>query len=194
MTLARNRLFPSFVVVDYTSAHGQHKQTLPTLQWNGSGLGDPGSFDTHDGTGIVSTTMMLNFINAYRPVLPTTTQLVSYTIYNMPTPTSIPQPVYGAAIGLAGTDATTTGQAKAVQWTMTIRTTVFGLLKFVMLDRPSGNIWGNVTAMDAPTLALFNQLTASENGWSGRGGGRPLTFLGISISLNKALRRKYDMI
>jgi hypothetical protein len=189
-----NKLYPSFVVIDYTSEFGQHKQTLPTLQWTGTGLGDPGNFETHDAVGISALTMIAALVLVYKALLPTTTTLVSYTIYNMPTMTSIPQPVYTAALGVAGTDAALTGQAKATQWTMSIRTTAFGILKFVMLDRPNNDNWGNITTMDAASLALFNELSDAGNGWAGRDGGKPGGFMGISITLNKRLRRKYDMI
>lgn len=194
MPTTLNRLYPSFVAIDYTSQWGQHRQTIPTLQWNGSGLGDPGTFDTHDSVGIVSTVMIDALIAVYRPILPEEITLVSYTIYNLPTMTSIPQPVYGEAIGLAGTDSTTIGQARATQWTLSIRTTAFGLFKFTVLDRANGNVWGNVTTMDSVTEDLFDEICSAGNGWSGRGGGRPLSFMGISVSLNKRLRRKYDMV
>lgn len=187
-------LYPSFIVIDYTSEFGQHKQTLPTLQWTGTGLGDAGNIESHDAVGISTLTMMTNLILVYKDLLPTTTTLVSYTVFNMPTMTSIPQPVYTAAIGVAGTDAALTGQAKAVQWTLSIRSTNFGIFQFVMLDRPSNDNWGNITSMDADTTALFNELSDAAMGWAARDGGRPYGFMGISISLNKRLRRKYDMV
>lgn len=189
-----NKLYPAFVVIDYTSEFGQHKQTLPTLAWSGTGLGDPGNFDTHDAVGVSALTMITAFITARRALIPDTTNLVSYTIYNMPTMTSIPQPVYTAAIGLAGTDVTTTGQAKAVQWTMSIRSTNFGILRYTELDRPSNDNWGNVTSMDAAALGVFNELSDAGMGWAARDNGKPGGFMGISITLNKRLRRKYDMV
>lgn len=191
-----NNLYPSYVQVNYHSIYGNHTMTLPTLRWNAGVLGAAGTFDTHDGEGIAANTMVTALVTLLRPFFPDTTIFDTYEIFNAPTLT-VPlvfNPVYGASLGLAGTNADPEGVDKAVQYTIGTRTTLFGRSQIVLLDVPAGNTWGNVTTPDAATTALLAAWTAETNGWAGRDGGRPFYFTNISISLNKRLRRKYGMI
>jgi len=191
-----NNLYPSFVQIKYHSAYGNHAMTLPTLRWNADELGDPGTFDTHDGMGIAADTMIEALAATLLPFYPDTVIFDGYTIFNAPVLSTplVFNPVYAASLALEGTDATPDGVDKAVQYTIGYRTTLFGRSQIVLLDKPAGNTWGNVTTPDAATLALTAEFTAATNGWAGRDNGRPFTFTNISISLNKRLRRKYGMV
>jgi hypothetical protein len=191
-----NNLYPSYVQVAYHSAYGNHTMTLPTLQWTAGLLGEPGEFATHDAAGIAADVMVEALVDTFLPFYGTTVTFDTYTIFNSPA-LSVPlvfNPVYQASLALDGTDATPDGVDKAVQYTIGFRTVAFGRSQVVLLDKPAGNTWGNVTTPDAATLALIAEWTADSNGWAGRDNARPFTFTNISISMNKRLRRKYGMI
>lgn len=191
-----NNLYPAYVQIAYHSAYGNHIMTLPTLDWTAGVLGAPGEFETHDGVGIAANTMVEALVATFLPFYGSTVVFDTYTIFKSPA-LSVPlvfNPVYQAALGDAGSDATPLGVDKAVQYTIGFRTVTFGRSQVVLLDKPAGNTWGNVTTPDAETLALIAEFTAESNGWAGRDNGRPFTFTNISISMNKRLRRKYGMI
>lgn len=191
-----NNLYPSYVQVDYHSLYGTHSMTLPTLRWDAGLLGDPGEFETHDGMGIAADTMVEALIALFQPLYPTSVVFDTYTIFNAPV-LSVPlvfNPVYGASLALAGTDLTPEGVDKAVQYSIGFRTVLFGRSQIVLLDKPAGNTWGNVTTPDAATDDIIAEWTGEANGWAGRDNGRPFYFTNISISMNKRLRRKYGMV
>lgn len=191
-----NNLYPSFVRINYHSEFGPHAMTLPTLRWTAGLLGEPGEFDTHDGFGIASDVMVEALVAKLKAFYPVTANFDSYIVFNAPT-LSVPlvfNPVYQKLINVAGTDVAPDGASKAVQFTVGLRTVTFGRSQIVLLDRPSGDTWGNVTTPDAITTALIDEFTAVSNGWAGRDNGRPFTFTNVSISLNKRLRREYHMI
>lgn len=191
-----NNLYPSYVQINYHSVYGNHTMTLPTLRWNAGDLGTPGTFDTHDAVGVAADVMVENLVDLMLPFFPDTTIFDTYEVFDAPTLT-VPlvfNPVYGASLGLEGTNATPTGVDKAVQYTLGLRTTLFGRSQIVFLDIPVGNTWGNVTTPNVIAAALLAEFTATDKGWAGRDGGRPFYFTNISISMNKRLRRKYGMI
>lgn len=191
-----NNLYPSYVQIRYHSIYGNHTMTLPTLRWNAGDLGTPGTFDTHDGVGIAADTMVEALVDTFLGFYPATVIFDTYEIFNAPVLSTplVFNPVYGASLALEGADATPLGVDKAVQYTIGMRTTLFGRVQIVFLDIPTGNTWGNVTTPDAAVNAVLAEFTATTNGWAGRDGGRPFYFTNISISMNKRLRRKYGMI
>lgn len=191
-----NNLYPSYVMIQYHSSYGNHTMTLPTLRWTSTGLGLPGVFETHDTLGKPADEMVEELVALFRPLYSDSVIFDTYTIFDIPT-LSLPivaNPVFQDSLALAGTDATPEGVDKAVQYTIGYRTTLYGRSQIVLLDKPAGNTWGNVTVPDAATIAISAEFTSDTNGWAGRDGGRPYTFTNISISMNKRLRRKYGMI
>lgn len=191
-----NNLYPSYAKINYHSIFGIHSMSLPTLRWNAGTLGTPGTFDTHDGAGIAADVMVKALVDLLAAKVPSTTVFDNYEIFNAPTLSNplVFNPVYGEALAVDGTLASPTGAAKAVQYTIGMRTVLFGRSQIVLLDVPSGNTWGNVTTPDSATQDIIDEWTADTNGWAGRDGGRPFYFTNISISMNKRLRRKYGMI
>jgi len=184
---------PAYVTMYYHSSYGNHSRTLPTLLWSAEGLGLPGTFDTHDGAGIDAEVMIESMIDVIAANNPSSIVHDSYTIFRVPVDGEPPQPVYGAFYSKAGS-LTITGQAKAVQVTMSFRTTAFNELRLVQLDRPNANVWGNIYSNEPTEEAIIDEVTSMARGWAGRDGNRPYLWTNTSISLNKRLRRKYGMI
>lgn len=190
-----NSLFPCFVEIGYQTKYSVHKHTIPTLGYASAGLGLGGSFITHDAGGIDAETMIEALINLIKVQVPPTTVYINYRIMTIGVVGDPPHPQFEKQISIAGTAVVDPLVFdRAVQATYTIRTSNFGLLKFVQLDHPSGNVFGNVYVLAPAEQAIVNALTAVSNGWAGRDNGQPTVFTNQSISLNKRLRRSYKMI
>lgn len=188
-------LYPGFVRINYTSVYGTHTMTIPTRQPVFSAPGVIPTYEAWDGVSTPDAVAMVgNLIDEMLPNnLPTTT-FVSYDVYNVPVIDEPPQWIYGDFLtGKVGT-LVNTGWAKAVQYTLGFRTALGGLLQVVNLDTPASNTFGNVVGLSARDAGIATEILLPANAWQGRDGGQPLAFRGISITLNKRLRRKYGMV
>lgn len=188
-------LYPGFVRINYTSVYGVHTMTVPTRL---PAFAAPGNIPTYDAWDGVSTpagdVMVEALVDAMLPNNLATTTFVSYDIYNVPVIDEPPQWIYGDFLtGKVGT-LVNTGWAKAVQYTIGFRTALGGLLQVVNLDTPASNTFGNVVGLSARDADIATEILSTANAWQGRDGGQPLAFRGISITLNKRLRRKYGMV
>lgn len=193
--MAPNSLYPSFVKIDYHSAYGSHVMTIPTLQWqatpnvNGAGAFTDWAASTRDADDMIN-----QLVDLMAVFFKDDTTFDLYTIYNMTAPDADPNPVASKALGTAGSNSTTTW-SKAVQTTFTFRTALFGIMKLVFLDAPSGGLFDRILSFDASpeAVAIRAALNSSSNGWAGRDGGRIDTLVQIAYTLNEKLRREYNM-
>lgn len=191
--MATDGLYDSYAKISYHSAYSTHTHTIPTRPLVTTGLGDPGTLSNWNGEAIPADTMVKTLMDKLAEVVPSTTIYDKFTLYKWNPVTEIFNPVYEESYTVTGSASGLTGQAKAVQNTVSIRTLGFGLLKLVLLDRPSNNTWGNVYS-DTTYTECIAELVSADNAWSGRDNTRPFNFTNVSISLNKRLRRKYGMI
>lgn len=188
-----DKLYPAYVKIEYTTLYSPHVMIRPTLQWSGSGLGDPGSFDTHDAVGIAGDVMVEAFMDIFMDLYFTTATTVSYTIYNVPSIGADPQPVFGKNYAVPGTvtvDPTDDYQA----WvdTLLFRTTAFGIAKINLIEAQRAGFQGKQTgALSGANLALANEFTAASNGWAGRDNGRPMVYMWSQWKPNDRLIRQY---
>ncbi len=189
-----DKLFPAFVKIDYHSAFGAHVMTLCTRELATTGIGDPGSYEAWDFSTIAADVMIENFIDLFAAAIPAAMTVDAYTIYKVPTIGAPPQPVYTSPYVTVGSAAGLTGQAKAVQVTIGFKTELFGDARIVVLDRPVNGSFGSFTDPGAEFAALGAEFMAATNAWAGRDNARPAALTNASITLNKRLRRKYDMI
>jgi len=188
-----NSLYPSYVQIEYHSAFGVHKMTLPTRQWSSAG-GASGSFEAWDTTARDAADMVDDLITDIKAVYPSSVVFDLATIYNFPDPDEDPVPVRLLVLGDAGT-AVSSAWSKAVQQTFTFRTLSNGIFKLVLLDVPTDNNFDRVpvSSFTAPFLAIEAELTSQANAWSGRDNARPNSAIQASATLNEKLRREYRM-
>lgn len=186
-------LYPTYIQIAYQSAFGNHVATRTASEWTGTGLGDPGTFTAWNASTIAGDVMVEALIDAMASEFLPSTTIQNYTIFRVPAPGEAGQPVYTKAYPTSGT-LVDTGQAKAVQYTVSFRTFAFGIVHFPFLDSPASNIFGNIPTASARDTDVIAELTSPANAWSGRDGAQIGTFLDVSVSLNKRLRRKYNMI
>lgn len=192
--MALDGLYPSFVRIFYTTAYAPHVMTLPTRQIVSAVPGDLPTYEAWDGDTIDAGVMVSNLVAAMLPNNLSTTTFTGYECYDVPVIDEPPVWKYGAFLsGQVGT-LVNTGWAKAVQYTMGFRTSLGGLLQVVNLDTPASNTFGNVLGLSARDEDISLEILNPANAWQGRDGGQPLAFKGISVTLNKRLRRKYGMI
>lgn len=188
-----DKLYPAFVKIEYTSAFAPHVMTRPTLAWSGSGLGDPGSFDTHDGVGIAGDVMVESFIDIMMNLYYTNAQSIAYTIYNVPTVGADPQPVFGKNYAAPGT-VTIVPSDDYQAWvdTLQFRTAAFGLARVNLIEAQRAGFQGKQTAaLTGANLALSNEFTAASNGWAGRDNSRPMVYMSSIWKPNDRLIRQY---
>lgn len=192
--MAANSLHPSFVRIHYHSPFGLHVMTLPTLQFTNVAPGVAGDFETWDEVGKDAIDMVTELVtelcDQYQEEDIT---FDSFDVFNMATPTSDPEWRYGGTLAMDGTGVALTGWRQATQATFTFRTTLGGIMRLVLLDKPTNNAFGRYTVPGAPELAIINEITSDGNGWAGRDGGQPLVFKNVTVKTNDRLRREYGI-
>lgn len=187
-------LFPAYVQIGYTSPYATHLMTLCMREIASSGLGDAGVVETWSGGSIAVNVMVENMIDVLAAYVPATITWNDYTVFRIPVFGADPQPIFTTTYSEIGTAVGITGQDKAVQVTLGFRTEAFGQARIVVLDRPSNGFFGSNQVTGGVNAAVISEFTSSANAWAGRDGYRPAAYTNTSISLNKRLRRKYDMI
>jgi len=188
-------LYPAFVTIDYETAYGVHKMTLPTLAYDPAPTpGDEGEFSTWAAGSILASSMIDTLITALVQFWPNTMTFQNVQVFTMASPTASPVPQFGYVSGEVGT-LVSSAWAKAVQQTMTFRTTVNSLLKIVLLDVPTNNNFDRNTTVTpgGPVDDVLQIISSQQNGWSARIEGRPYAFLQAAATLNEKLRRAYRM-
>lgn len=186
---------PTQILVNYHSAFGFHKMALNALEWHGTpDVNGSGAIECHDATLIDTDDMVKALVALFAPFFPASVVFDNYIVFTYASPTDDPVPVASAALTTIGTSATP-GWSKAVQATLSFRTSLFGIAKIVLLDYDSQDSFDKTVVVPpaTPLSALRDEFTASTNGWCGRDGGRPDTYISACVTLNEKLRQGYRM-
>lgn len=188
-----DKLYPAYVRIEYVTPTTQHTMTRPTLQWNGDGIGDPGTFNAHVGAPVPGDTMVEDFIDAMMQLYLPDCNSVAYTIFNVPEVGEDPQPVFGKNYSsVGGAVETDAGSSKAWVNTMQFRTSNFGLARVNLMEAARYGADGKFTAPLAGSYAAFAAEFSDEtNGWAGRDNGRPAVYLNSIWKPNDRLIREY---
>jgi len=191
--MAPNTLSPASVVIDYHSAYGPHKMTIPTREWFPTSVtGILGSYQAWDLTTIDAEVMITAFATLVAKFLKTNGAIDNATVYTMATATSPNIPRAGKALSITGT-ASGSDEA-AVSRTWNFKTTGNGNAKIVILDTPIRSTWFNrvlPTGFSADEEDLAQEYGAASNAWAGRDDLQPLNVRGITMDLNDKLQRMY---
>jgi len=189
-------LQPSYVVLNYHSDFGAHKQIIPTTQWSPGEPGEPsGSFLSWNENARVAADMITELVEDLLPAYPDDVAYDSYEIWTFEGSPLRAVPVYQAAFtGMVGSSGTP-GWTKAVELVMTFHTTLFNIFKITLLDAASANNFDKLTALGTLTAVqpIIDDVTDPDNGWAGRDSARPSVFLQLSKNLNEKLRAEYRM-
>ena len=188
-----NSLAPAYVVIDYHSPYGAHKMTLPTTEY---AFGSPsGSFVQWSGGTILSDTMIDDLVTLLLPFFPSTVSFDTFQIFSKADADadSILEES-GVIVGGVGSNSSP-GWAKATEAVLTMKSTTNGVYRLSLLDCATGNSFDKLTFVSLPTemVDLVAYFVGGDHGWSARDNGQPVTFLQLTRTLNKALRRKYNM-
>jgi hypothetical protein len=193
--MAENSKSPAFVVIDYHSSYAPHKMTLCTREWtDDASVGGSGSFESWAGPQRDAHDMINDLVVLLAPFFKPHVSFDFYTIYTQADEDAVPQPVAAQSLGIDGESAQTAWD-KAVQTTFSFRTSNFGTAKLVLLDAPSGGVFGKVSSFDASpeAIAIFDQLKSDDEAWSGRDNGHINVMTQIAYTLNEKLRKNYYM-
>jgi hypothetical protein len=194
--MAPNSLDPAFGIIEYTSAWGTHKQTVCTTDWNaGIGTNGYGGYVGNDGsTPNDALDMWTDLCNALAAFALASLEFNLVTIYTQASPTALPLPRRIVPLGIVGTNTATT-QAKAVQQTWNMRSTIFGRGKIVLLDCPVGSNFDKILAgsFGGPDAALVGELTDLTKAWLFRDSSPPAAAISKTVTLNDKLRKEYGM-
>ena len=192
--MAPNSLSPASVVIDYHSAYGVHKMTIPTRDWNPVPLtGALGSYQAWDATTRDGETMVNELVDALAPFVPASTHFDKATTYQQATPTSPNIPRGSVALTQVGTSALTNPSA-AVSITFIFKTLANGIAKLMVLDAPFGSTWLSPilpSGFGADILALEAAFRDSGNAWSGRDDTQPDYCTKVTFDVNDKLQRMY---
>jgi len=186
---------PTGILINSRSLYGFHKQYVKALDWsptpdtNGAGF-----LNTWDSAGIDTDDAVQAFVTALCPFFPTSYSWQNYVVFTYPTPESQPEPMASGTLTQVGTSATP-GWSKAVQITISLRTSLFGQARIVLLDADSQDNYDKSTIVPgaSPLETLINLFTDDANPWSGQDNGQPQTYLSSTVTLNEKLRRAYRM-
>jgi hypothetical protein len=188
-----NSIHPGFVTIDYSSLYGPHKMTIPTREPVFTVIGDDPQYEAWDASTILGSAMVHDLVALLRQILVTSMTVDGFTIYSVPAIGAPAQPIWSEVLGSAGL-ATTAGWSKAVQVTMSMRTTAFGAAKAVFLDVPTLNTFETTVSPASEYVDFFDELADPAKAWSGRDNARIAFLKGITITLNEELRRQYHMV
>lgn len=189
-----NSLAPGFITIDYHSAFGAHKMTLPTNAINVN-ESDPAAstIDTHDAGTVLWTDMVDALVAEAVDQFSASVTFDIATLYNQPTADDIPEPIATYSVGEVGTVGTP-GWQQATQLTLIGRTLDVGIAKLVLLDFASGGAFTKTTVLSGSGLeALWGVLANVSYGFVGRDGTRPNTFIAATRTLNEKLRKSYNL-
>lgn len=194
--MAPNSLYPAFIRLDYHSAYAPHVMILPTKEWLPTSIGGTlGSYEGWSGIPVDAEDMVNDLVTAMKPFFLASTTFDLATVYTMAAAVApaIPQATVGLAV--AGTNVDVVSQAKAVQQTLSMRTTGGGHMKMVFLDAPAGSGFDKAfpAGFSAAELALVAQLRNDLNAWSGRDNSQPGPAISVTYTLNEKLRKEYRM-
>lgn len=195
--MARNSLSPSSLVLDYHSLFGQHKMTIPTLQWLPTNLsGTMGSYLAWDGATSVDADVMIDdLLNLLKVFIPATSGFDLVTAYNQATSTSDNIPARSKTLAIVGTSVAS-GFSQAQSATFNFKTTANGDFKLVLLDSPLGStgfVALHPSGFSAAVLSLEVEVIKATNAWSGRDDARPSVLRKVTYDLNEKLQKSYKM-
>lgn len=191
--MAPNSLSPASVVIDYHSAYGPHKMTIPTKEWFPTSItGTLGSYTAWNTNPVDAETMIRALIDKLKVFLKTNGAFDNITVYTQATPTSANIPRAGLAIAVAGTAAT--GQEAAISGTWNFKTTANGGAKITMLDTPlpaTGFARILPAGFSPGQIDVATEFGQSANAWSGRDDHQALNIRSITYDLNDKLQKMY---
>jgi hypothetical protein len=185
---------PWFTKIEYHSTVGSHVMILPMNDVDlNEGSPELSNVIAWDASTILWTDMVTNLCGQMASKFPTSHNFDVATLFSQPDP-ELP-PVYHVTftVNVPGTNALS-GWYVAAQETINARDTEGNLVKLVLLDFASTNVWSKFKSVaDADINDLFAEWTALSNGWASRAGNRPNTFISSTRTLNEKLRREYKL-
>jgi hypothetical protein len=185
---------PYFVQYNYHSGFGPHSMQIPLRHWQPGGGGSvAGDVEDWDLTIQDADGMINSLSDLFLPFFTANVTFDNYVIFKQVGTDEIYTPVAGATLtGKIGT-RTPPVWSEAVQYTLTWRSTSFGIFKIVFLDAESAGDFSKTSTLPG-SGDLFNintEVTSTANAFMARDNGRPSSFISMTKTLNEKLRKSY---
>jgi len=191
--MAPNSLSPASMVIDYHSAYGAHRMTIPTKQWFPTNLtGSLGSYEAWDLTTVDAEAMATDLCDTLTKFVPATVIFDTATVYTQADADAPNIPQRQVSLGIPGVSVSTNFSA-AFSATFNFKTVGNGGFKIVLLDAPFGSGWLAPvrSGFDADTTDLVSEVTGSGNAWSGRDDNQVQVLRSITYDVNDKLQKLY---
>lgn len=181
-------LWPSFVRIFYHSKYAPHTMTIPTRTWQAGA--NQGEFVTHNAGTVDADTMVNELVDQLAAnYYGANDAFDNYVIYNYPDVSEPPVPVAGNTLAVPGSGTVTAYQEDA-QLTIIWRTTLFHIFKLTLMDAEPGASFRDDVSFGSPESLLHDIVTNPDNGWAGRDGYRPNTFVKVRRTINDRLHKR----
>lgn len=195
--MAANSLFPAFVMINYHSSWGTHKQIIPTTTWTPPNILFPlhGSFATWNSGAYDASTMINNLVDKFAAIAGDNIGWDFATIYTLATPTSLPLPQHIITLAQVGLVTPFSPDAIAMQQTYKMFDTEFATVNLVLLDMENtlGVAKVSYGALNSAHKAIIDEFTGDGRGWSSRNGARPNVLRSATNKRNDKLRKEYKL-
>lgn len=191
--MAPNSLSPASLVIDYHSAYGAHKMTIPTKEWFPTSItGSLGSYQAWDLTTIDAETMVRQLISFLKTLMTPLSAFDQVTAFTQASPTSPNIPQRTVSLGIAGV-STNTAPQQAVSQTFNFKTAANGNCKLMLLDTPLIAWLAKVpfSSLDILQQAVAAEFMGSFNAWSGRDDTQPTVCRNVTWDINDKLQKQY---
>jgi hypothetical protein len=187
---------PTVIQLDYVSQFGPHSQRFHAVEWNPVPVtGGMGSFLDWNGVPRDAEDMIGDMVALLKELhIPETTYTLA-TIFSVPAPGAPLIPVASKALAVVGTSPLVE-HSKAIQSTMSMRSSLFHAAKIVNLDVPHDATEfdkQNIGTMGTAYLSVFDEYAADGNAWCAKDGAQVITCISLTWNINQALRKQYGM-
>ncbi len=195
--MTRYSLAPGFVVFNYTSTYGTHRQVLPVIPF--STTYDPGDTVSVLGKG-GATILLAAFADAWSDAIKglfhTGVLFNSFDYWQKPTADS--EPVYINSVSPStGAGTNVTAPVKASMLTFTYRTTLGHRMKVVFMDTsvsPNNAYSPPLFGGDGTLQGIDVWLRGATDCIAARDGGYPQVAIRALSKTSDALRKRYNMV
>lgn len=186
--------FPFFFRFSYSTSYTFHVHTRGLRAVTSSGAGDAGTVVRWDDVEAATDDVIETYITNWLSYQPVSTSVLDYILYRVPSPGQAPEPLFASNVTGTGALGDLTGRAAGVQHMLTFRTSTFGLMKVVSLDRASGNTFGKRNTLSAAETGFRNYILSGAHAIMSAGNGRPISLHALNITLNDRLMRSYGKV
>lgn len=187
-----NSLQPGYIVQNYHRSQFVHKQLLPTREPTRVGIPPTdASYEAWGGGSVLASAMMNDLSDFMTALLTTDAGLDDWLAFEQIDP-GLPAFICAGVTGSTGAVViSSTAQTSATQSTYTFRDNLGFKFRFVVMEQQLEVFTPKrgIAALTASEQDLVNYLLGDTHAFASRAGGKPVSFMSATYTLNEKLRR-----